>query len=75
MRSEFRRDQILFDGIGMNPVVDFGQIAPDIPAELLALFVLEPLELFDEIELEFRRYPRCKFKGDILMSIRASIAA
>lgn len=29
-----------FDGVGMNPVVDFGQIPPDIPIKLLVLFVL-----------------------------------
>jgi len=37
----------------VDPVVDLGQIAPDIPSELLEFLVLEPLKFLDEIEFEF----------------------
>ncbi|MCX6698028.1 MAG: hypothetical protein NTV84_10885, partial [Methanoregula sp.] len=47
-RSEFRRDQVLSNCVGVNPVVDFGQIPADIPAELLVLFVLESLKFRDK---------------------------
>ena len=50
--GQLRRDEVLFNGVGMNSVVDFGQIAADIPAELLSLLFLEPLKLFDEVKFE-----------------------
>jgi hypothetical protein len=39
----------------MDPVIDLCQVAPDIPAKLFVLSILEPLEFFDKIEFEFYR--------------------
>jgi hypothetical protein len=38
----------------------------------LYFVVFEALELFDEVELEFCRYPRCKFKGYVLVGVGAA---
>ena len=53
------RDKRLFDGIGMNAIVDLGEGALEIPTELEALvfIVFEALELLDEVEFEFWAEP------------------
>ena len=53
MLFQFRRNQIFLNGIGMYPIVDFGEIAPDIPAELPVFLIFEALELLDKIKLKF----------------------
>src|SRR5579859_1865392 len=68
-------DQILFDGIGMDAVVDFGEVATDVPAELLTLDILQALELFDQIKLKFDRYPGGEFKGNVFVGVGAAITA
>ena len=73
--SQFRRDQVLFDGVGVNPVVDLGKIAPDVPAELFAFLFLEPLELLDQVELELDGYPGRELEGDVLMGEGTAVAA
>ena len=72
---QLRRNQVGLDGVGMNPVVDLREVALDVPAKLLELLLLQPLELLDEIQLELDRNPRGKFKGDILVGECAAIAA
>lgn len=57
MRGEFCRYQVLFDGISMDPLIDLCQVAPDIPAELFFLIILEPLEFLDQVEFELNRDP------------------
>ena len=44
---QFRRDQIFFDSIGMNPIIDLGKVALDVPTELFHLLGLEELKLLD----------------------------
>ncbi len=56
-RVELSRDQVLFDCIRVDPVIDLREVPPDIPAEFPVLIFLESLEFFDEIELEFYRDP------------------
>jgi hypothetical protein len=68
-------DQVLLDRIGMNPVVDLGEVAPDIPAELLSLLLLESLEFLDEIEFEFNGNPGCEFKGDVRVGVSPPITS
>jgi len=48
--------------------------AADVPAESLALGFLEPLKLFDEVELELDRDPRGELQGDVQMGISAAVA-
>ncbi|MGP1667104.1 MAG: hypothetical protein ACTS5I_14615, partial [Rhodanobacter sp.] len=57
LRCQLRRYQPGFDGIGMQPIVDFGQVAADVPAQLFALGLFQALELFDEVNFEFRTDP------------------
>lgn len=54
-----RRDQTLFDGVGVNPVIDLGQRALEAPFQRgeAGFFILEALEFLDEINLEFRAEP------------------
>ena len=49
------RDQGVFDGIGVDAVVDFGEGALQAPAQLEALVfrIFEALELDDQVQLEF----------------------
>ncbi len=67
----------LLDGVGMDAVVDLGEGALEVPAELEAVVfvVLEALELLDEVELELGAEPGAEFKGNVLVSIGASVAA
>jgi len=48
------RDERFFDGVGVDAVVDPGEGALEVPAELEAVVfvVLEALEFPDEVELE-----------------------
>ena len=44
--GQFGRYQVLFDSISMDPLIDLCQIAPDIPAKLSVLVILEPCLLY-----------------------------
>ena len=44
---QFRRNQILFDGIRMNTIIDLGKVAFDISAKLFHLLGLESFKLLD----------------------------
>lgn len=57
----------------MDAVVDFGQFAFGTPAELFLFLFFQPLELFDDIQLEFYGNPARKFERNILMSIGSSV--
>ena len=76
-RAQVLWDEILGDGIGVYPVVDFAQAAGEVPLQVAALdfFIFEPLKLFDQEEFEFGRYPGGKLKGDVFVGIGATIAA
>jgi hypothetical protein len=60
----------------VDAIVELGEGAIEIPCKRKAtvFVILETLEFFDEIELEFDRDPSGKLKGDILMSKSAAIA-
>ena len=58
----------------MDAIVDFCQIPFDIPAELLEFLFFEPLEFFNEVELELDRYPGREFKGDVFVGKSAAVA-
>ena len=73
-RAQFRRHKVLLDRVGVDPVVDLGQIAPDVPAKLLEFLVLEPLKFLDEIEFEFDGNPGGELEGDVLVGVGAAIA-
>ena len=55
--AQLLRDEVGLDGVGVDAVVDLSEVAADVPAESLALGFLEPLKLFDEVELELDRDP------------------
>ena len=63
--AQLWRDEVGLDGVGVDAVVDLGEIAADIPAEGLALGFLESLELLDQVQLELDRDPRGEFQGDV----------
>jgi hypothetical protein len=73
--GEFGRDEVGLDGVGVDAVVDLGEVAADVPAERLALGFLEPLEFLDEVELELDGDPRGELQGDVEMRIGAAVAA
>lgn len=66
-----RRDELLFDRVGVDAVIDFGQCALEVPIELEAVvfLVLEALEFLDEVEFEFHRDPGGEFEGDVLVGV------
>ena len=69
------RNQVLFDGIGTNPVVNLGEFPLCRPANEFLLFFLEALEFTDEVYFEFRADPHGKLKGDVLVGICSTISA
>ena len=54
-----RRDEGLFDGVGVDAVVDLGEGALEVPPELetVVFVVLETLKFLDEVEFELHRNP------------------
>ena len=54
LRGHVRRDQHIFDRIGVHPVVDFCQRPIEIPAqrETAVLIVFQPLIVLNNIQLE-----------------------
>lgn len=58
-------------------VVDLGESALEVPAELQAVvfLVLEALRFLDEVQLEFGRDPRSEFEGNFAMGEGATITA
>ncbi len=72
--AQLWRDEVGLDGVGVDAVVDLGEVAADVPAEGLALGFLEPLKLFDEVELELNRDPRGELQSDIQVGIGAAVA-
>ena len=53
----------------MDAVVDLGEGALEIPAELEAVvfLVFEPLEFLDEVEFELNRDPGSEFESNVLV--------
>ena len=72
--AQLRRDEMGLDGVGVDAVVDPGEIAADVPAEGLALGFLEPLKFLDEVELELDLDPRGALQGDVQVGISAAVA-
>jgi len=66
---------MLLNGVGVDAVIDFCQIASDVPAQSFPLVFLETLKLLDQIELELHRHPGGKFKGNILVGICSTVAS
>jgi hypothetical protein len=70
------RDKGLFDGVGVDAVVDLGQGALEVPAQLQAVvfLVLEAAELLDQVQLEFDGDPGGKLEGDVLVGEGTAVA-
>ena len=68
---------VLSDGVGMDAVVDLAQGPGQVPFKRFGLdfVIFEALKFFDEVELEFGRHPRGKFKCNVFMGIGAAGAA
>ena len=56
---------MLFDGIGMNAIVDLGELTPVIPTKLLEFLIIKSLKLFNLINFKFGTNPYQKIKGNI----------
>ena len=76
-RRDLRRDEVRLDGIGVNAVVELGKRAVEIPSQRQAavLLLLEPAELFHQVNLELRADPHAELKGNIRMSIGPAVSA
>jgi hypothetical protein len=44
LRSEFGGDEVLFDGVGVDAVIDFGKLTLGRPPKSFLLFFFEPLK-------------------------------
>ena len=75
--SDFGRNQVALNRIGVDAVIELRKGAIEVPSEgKTAVFVvLEALEFFDEVDFEFGADPHAEFEGDILVSIGAAIPA
>ncbi len=60
-----RRDERLFDGVGVDAVIDLGERALEIPPELepVVFVVLEATEFFDQIDFELGADPQPNSKA------------
>lgn len=76
LRCDFGGDQMGLDGVGVEPVVDLGEGAVEIPREREAavLVLLEALEFLDEVDFELGADPHSEFEGDILVGVGAAVA-
>ena len=73
--AQLGRNEVSLDGVGVDAVVDPGEVAADVPTERLALLLLEALEFLDEVEFELDRDPRGELEGDVEVRIGASVAS
>ena len=74
LRGQRGRNQVRLDGIGVDAVVDLGEITADVPAQLFPFLVFKALKLFDEVNFEFGADPHVKLKGNVLVSVGAAVA-
>ena len=70
-------DACFLDRVGVDAVVDFGELALEIPTELKAVVfvVLEALELLDEVKFELGAELGTEFEGDVLVGVGAAITS
>jgi hypothetical protein len=70
------RDEVGLDGVGVEPIVDLGQGAVEVPVEGEAtIFVLlQTLEFLDEVQLELRAEPGAELEGNVPVGKGAAIA-
>ena len=68
---------MLFYGIRVDSIIDFGQFTVQVPSQGKAavFFRLQTLIVLDNIQLEFRRDPGGKLKGNVLMCKRGGVSA
>lgn len=75
LRRQFGRDQVGLDGVCMAAVVGPGQVAADVPAQLLVLRLFQALEFLDQVNFEFGANPHAEFKGDVFVGISSAITS
>ena|GEM_PF-1185112 len=73
--GQLGRDEVSLDGVGVDAVVNLGEVPPDVPAEGLALGFLQALEFLDEVELELDGDPRGELQRKVQMRIGAAVAS
>ena len=73
--AQLGRNEVSLDGVGVDAVVDPGEVAADVPTERLTLLLLEALEFLDEVEFELDRDPRGELESDVEVRIGASVAS
>ena len=68
----FFRNQISFDCICMNLIIDFGNGSLQVPLEIqpVVFIILEALKFLNQINFELRTNPHSKLKCNIGMSIK-----
>ena len=75
--SLMRRDEVGFDRIGVDAVVELGEGSVEVPGEgeAVVFVVLEALEILDESNFELDRNPGSEFEGNILVGIGSAVAS
>ena len=68
---------MLLDGVGMDAVVELGEGTVEFPreGEAAVFVVLEALEFLDEVEFELQESQERELESDVLVGIRAAVAA
>lgn len=74
LRAHFLGDQVGLDRVGMDAIVDLGEVPPHVPVKVLSLVFLKPLELLDEVQLELDGNPRRELQSDIKVGERPAVA-
>lgn len=68
-------DEVLLDGIGMDAVVDLGELAFGCPSDLGLLLLVETLDLLYEIEFEGDADGRSELVGYVAMGVCTSVSS
>ncbi len=71
--GEFGRNQMGENRVGVDAIIDLGEISLDIPAQSFSLLFFEALKFLDEIQLEFDRNPGGEFEGNVFVRVGAAI--
>lgn len=74
-----RWDEMHFNGVGVDAVIDLSESAAEVPVEfarvLFSLGFFQPLEFLHHVQLERRAEPVAKAKGNVAVGERSAAVA
>ena len=75
--GDLGRDEVLFDRVGVDAVVELGEGAIEVPrqGEAAAFVFFETLEFLDEVNLELGANSHAKLEGKVAMGVGAAVAS